>query len=310
MTKKLLFITLITATIISSQSAHAAEKGTRGLYIGGFGGGGTSDNDNISQSGVTYKRDEANAIPGYLADYIYNADLLVNVTGKSDPKATSLGGAQIGYELPEFQMGSYASGWGVRPVIELEGYYLGSSMNADLSNPNPEAFLPLANSVGSNPNTHAPLAANSHTFTDTMNLNMGVLLANTVFNFKTPWSSKILPYVGAGIGGAITSLSGANSTQTDNPQMPTGYEPDINHFNSNTNASSSAFATQAKVGIRAELFDKFSVFSEYRYLHVTNSSYTFGSTEYGVDHAKTSNWAVGIGSMNYHTGVLGIQYDI
>jgi len=310
MNKKKLLITLITAIIMTSQSAHAADKGSRGLYIGGFGGGGTSDNENISQSGVAYKRDEANAIPGYLADYNYNANLLVNVIGKSDPKTVSLGGAQIGYELPEFQMGSHLSGWGLRPAIELEGYYLGSSMNSNLSNPNPEAFQPLANAAGSNPNTHAPLAANSHTFTDTMNLNMGVLLANTVFNFKTPWSSKILPYVSAGIGGAITSLSGANSTQTSNPQMPTGYEPGINHFNSNTNASSSAFATQAKVGIRAELFDKFSVFAEYRYLHVTNSSYTFGSTEYGADHTKTSNWGVGIGSMNYHTGVFGFQYDL
>ncbi len=310
MNKKKLLITLITATIMASQPVHAGDKASRGLYIGGFGGGGTSDNDNISQSGVAYKRDEANEIPGYFAGDHYNANLLVNVTGKSDPKAISLGGAQIGYELPEFQMGSPASGWGVRPAIELEGYYLGSSMNTNLSNPNPETFQQAANSVGHNPNTHSPLAANSHTFNDTMNLNMGVLLANTVFNFKTPWSSKILPYVGAGIGGAITSLSGANSTQTSNPQMPAGYEPGINHFNSNTNASGSAFATQAKVGVRADLFDKFSVFAEYRYLHVTESSYTFGSTEYGEAHAKTSNWGVGIGSMNYHTGVLGFQYDL
>jgi len=310
MNKRKLLITLITATIMASQPVHAADKASRGLYIGGFGGGGTSDNDNMSQSGVAYKRDVANAIPGYADEYNYNADLLVNVIGKSDPKTTSLGGAQIGYELPEFQMGSHSSGWGLRPAIELEGYYLGSSMNSNLSNPNPEAFQPLANAVGGNPNTHSPLAANSHTFNDSMNLNMGVLLANTVFNFKTPWSSKILPYVGAGIGGAITSLSGANSTQTSNPQMPAGYEAGINHFNSNNNASGSAFATQAKVGVRAELFDKFSVFAEYRYLHVTDSNYTFGSTEYGIDHAKTSNWGVGIGAMNYHTGVLGFQYDL
>jgi len=308
MNKKNLLITLITATIMTSQSIHAEDKTSRGLYIGGFGGGGTSDNDNISQSGAAYKRDEANAIHGYLADYDYNANLLVNVTGNSDPKTVSIGGAQIGYELSEIQMGSN-SGWGLRPAIEIEGYYLGSSMSANLSNPNPEAFAAV-NSVGPNPNTHAPLAANSHTFNDTINLNMGVLLANTVFNFKTPWSNKILPYVGVGIGGAITSLSGANSTQTSNPQMPTGYEAGINHFNSNNNASGSAFATQAIIGVRAELIDKFSIFAEYRYLHVTDSNYSFGSTEYGLDHAKTSSWSVGIDSMNYHTGVFGFQYNL
>ena len=66
MNKKQLLITLITATIISSQPVHAGDKTSRGFYIGGFGGGGTSDNDNISQSGAAYKRDEANAIHGYL----------------------------------------------------------------------------------------------------------------------------------------------------------------------------------------------------------------------------------------------------
>ncbi|MEI6146346.1 MAG: hypothetical protein WCP66_08030 [Methylococcales bacterium] len=309
MNKKQLLITLITATIISSQPVHAGDKTSRGFYIGGFGGGGTSDNDNISQSGAAYKRDEANAIHGYLADYDYNANLLVNVTGKSESKTASIGGAQIGYELSEFQIGSSSSGWGLRPAIELEGYYLGSSMNTNLSNPNPEAFAAV-NSVGPNPNTHSPLAANSHTFNDTINLNMGVLLANTVFNFKTPWSNKILPYVGVGIGGAITSLSGANSTQTSNPQMPTGYEAGINHFNSNNNATGSAFATQLKAGVRAELFDKFSIFAEYRYLNITDSGYTFGSTEYGLEHAKTTSWNVNLGSMNYHTGVFGIQYNL
>lgn len=232
-----------------------------------------------------------------------------NVTGKSESKTASIGGAQIGYELSEFQIGSSSSGWGLRPAIELEGYYLGSSMNTNLSNPNPEAFAAV-NSVGPNPNTHSPLAANSHTFNDTINLNMGVLLANTVFNFKTPWSNKILPYVGVGIGGAITSLSGANSTQTSNPQMPTGYEAGINHFNSNNNATGSAFATQLKAGVRAELFDKFSIFAEYRYLNITDSGYTFGSTEYGLEHAKTTSWNVNLGSMNYHTGVFGIQYNL
>lgn len=296
---------LSTLLLASAVSTAYAGDNSRSFYAGVFGGGGISDNNNISQSGVAYKRDPANAIPGYLADYNYNADLLVNVIGYSAEKATGLGGIHFGYELPEIPMGG---NWGIRPAAELEGFYLGSSMSSNLSNPAPEIFTaPTGTIVGPNPTNHAPMGSNSHTFTDTFNLDMGVLLANGVFSLKTPWSNKIFPYLGVGIGGAISSLSGANSTQTSNPLNPTAYEAGINHFNSDTNSTSSAFASQAKAGIRAEIFGNLSAFVEYRFLHVTDTNYTFGSTEYGLEHAKTSPWSVGMGSMNYHSGVAGIQ---
>jgi opacity protein-like surface antigen len=297
---KILISTLLALGLTGINSLQAAEKTQTGFYLGGFGGGGTSDNDDFSQSGVAYKR--TGGSQGAYKDSGLNGNLLVDVTGHSDSKTSAMGGLHVGYEFSSISFGGNQSGWQLRPAVELEGYYLGSSMSGNLSNNNNEPVVNSSDPALTN------IAASEHKFTDSFNLNMGVLLANSIFNLKTPWSSKILPYIGGGIGGAITSLSGANSTQTQGGEH-TPYESNTNHFNSNTNASGSAFAAQAKAGIRAEIIDHVSVFAEYRYLHVTESNYTFGSTEYGNQHAQTSNWNVGLGSMNFHTGVFGMRYE-
>jgi opacity protein-like surface antigen len=298
MNHKLLMLVILTLGTTSVSSLQAAEKTSRGLYLGIFGGGGVSDNNNFTQSGVAYKRTDH--APFYKEDY----DLYVDTKGKADSNTAAIGGLHIGYEWSEIPLGNNQSGWGIRPALEVEGFYLGSSQSGNLINPRAERGVPLE---GPYTGVH-DFAANSHTFTDTFNVDMGVLLTNGIFTFNTPWSDKIFPYIGGGIGAAITSLSHANSTQTSNPLMPTGYEPGINHFNSNSNASSSSFATQAKAGLRVELIDKLSVFAEYRYLHVSASNYTFGSTVYPTEHAETSSWDSHFGSLNFHTGIFGIEY--
>ena len=108
------------------------------------------------------------------------------------------------------------------------------------------------------------------------------------------------------MGAAITSVSKADSAQYS-PGAPE-LSPYINHFNSNTNASSSSFAAQAKVGIRAEIFDQISVFAEYRYLYVSATNYTFGSTVYPGIHSQTSVWDSHFSASNFHSGVLGFEY--
>lgn len=292
---KFLILAVFALSATSASSLQAAEKTSRGLYLGVFGGGGVSDNSDFTQSGVAYKR--TNHAPFYAEDY----NLYVDTKGKAHSQSAAIGGLHIGYEWSEIPMGSH---WGLRPALELEGYYLGSSQSGNLTNPQTELGVPLHD-----PYTGAHnLVPHQHTFTDSFNVDMGVLLTNGIFTFKTPWSNKILPYIGGGIGAAITSLSKANSTQTSNPLLPTGYEAGINHYNANTNASSSSFATQGKAGIRAELIDHLSVFVEYRYLHVSASNYTFGSTVYPTQHAETSNWDSHLGSMNFHTGIFGIEY--
>ena len=54
--------------------------------------------------------------------------------------------------------------------------------------------------------------------------------------------------------------------------------------------------------------DHLSIFAEYRYLHVSATNYTFGSTVYPTAHAETSNWDSHLGSMNFNTGIFGIEY--
>lgn len=291
-------LTLFSLGTASVSSLQAAEKTSRELYLGVFGGGGVSDNNDFTQSGVAFKRTD------HAPYYKENYDLYVDTKGSANRKSAAIGGLHMGYEWSEIPMGSNQSGWGLRPALELEGYYLGSSQSGNLTNSQTELGIPLDSPYTGEHN----VVANSHTFADSFNIDMGVLLTNGIFTFKTPWSTKIFPYIGGGIGAAITSLSKANSVQTSNPLMPTGYEAGINHYNSNTNASSSSFATQGKAGIRAELMDHLSLFAEYRYLHVSSTNYTFGSTVYSTEHAETSNWDSRVGSMNFHTGIFGIEY--
>ncbi len=312
MNKKLVMASLLTLGITGIQTGHAEDKTSRGFYLGVFGGGGTSDNDHISQSGEAFKR--TGGLQGGYRDSGEDFNLLVNVDGKSQSHATSIGGLHLGYEFPELPIGNNLSDWGVRPAVELEGYYLGSSMSGTLTNRNPETFDGLAGGLVSLNGT-TQLDPGQHKFVDTFSQDMGVLLTNAVFSFKTPASKHILPYLGGGIGAAINSLSGSNSAQVASGSPYAGNEVGLNHFNSNSTASSSAFAAQFKAGVRAELFDRLSVFVEYRYLHVTDSNYTFGSTEYPAvgssypgGHAQTTAWNVGLGAMNYHTGIFGLQY--
>ena len=311
--KKTYIANLIAILVSFSQLGHSEDKTSRGFYVGGFGGGGTSDNDHISQSGEAFKR--TGGAQGIYRDSGEDFNLLVNVTGKSESQSTSLGGLHVGYEFPELQIGNNLSDWGVLTAIELEGYYLGSSISGTLTNPNPETFNGLEGGVVAIDET-TQLNAGQHKFVDTFNQDKGVLLTNVVFNFKTPFAKNFFPYIGGGIGAAINSLSGSNSAQIASGSPYAGNEIGLNHFNSNPNADNSAFAAQVKAGVRAQLIDKIAVFVEYRYLHVTDSSYTFGSTEYPAvgssypgGHAQTSSWNVGLASLNYHTGVFGVQYD-
>jgi len=282
---------LLAVGLTAVNTLQAAERTQRGLYLGLFGGGSTSDNSDFTQSGVAFKRKPPD-------EHDYN--LNVEVKGSSGSQTGALGGLHIGYEFLEIPMGNAYSGWGLRPAVELEGYYLGTSQSGVLSNPQTEIAVPVGGVGNYN------FAAGTHVFKDSFNLDRGVLLANSVFTFKTPWATTIFPYLGAGVGAAITSISGADSAQYS-PGTPE-LSPYINHFNSNTHASSSSFATQAKVGIRAEIWDHVAVFAEYRYLYVSATNYTFGATVYPGIHSETTAWDSHFGSTNFHSGVLGIEY--
>ncbi len=283
---------ILTFGLLSLNHAQATEQGQKGWYFGLFGGGSISDHGNFTQSGIAYKRlGDGQATANY--------DLYVDTKGRTHSKAGVLGGLHVGYEWAEIPFTDNASsGWGLRPALEVEGYYLGTSQSGYLANPSAEPAV----WHGVVEDSHS-LAAGTHTFKNAFKTDMGVLLTNIVLTFKTPWAHKIYPYIGGGIGAAITSLSDGDSRQID-----PAAEPTINHFNAHTSASSSSFAVQGKAGLRAEIMEHLAIFAEYRYLHVTATNYTLGATVYPSIHSDTSAWTTHFSGMDFHSGVLGIEY--
>ena len=191
--------------------------------------------------------------------------------------SVSLGGIQAGYEWNRRFSGS--SGWELSPAAELEGIYIGKH--------SPTGEMPVRPQALGMQYVTVPVTA-------------GVLLANAVFTVKTPYSDTIFPYLGAGAGIAFLSIKGSDSA---NPS-----EPGINHFNSDPDASDTAFAMQLKAGIKAEVNKNLSVFTEYRYLSIDSSSYTFGATDYPGLHLPTDTWRVNMGRQQYNLFVAGLQY--
>jgi hypothetical protein len=239
-------------------------------YIGVFGGGGATSTASVQQLG---------------SGYAPSGTVAVNAQGTSPSSAASMAGAHLGYEWDEFALGINESGWGVRPAIEIEGFYLGN---------NPSAAIVSPNSGGID-----------KTFQATLPNNNGVFVANAVFALKTPLSESILPYAGAGVGGATMNISSATSERTA--------EPGLNHYNTNPNASGSALAVNAKLGVRGEVVNSVSLFAEYRYVYLGSTGYTFGQTQGAGSaccstHPPTSNWSMNMGSQNYFMGAAGVEY--
>ncbi|MBI5447094.1 MAG: hypothetical protein HY939_00005 [Gammaproteobacteria bacterium] len=240
------------------------------IYIGGFAGGGSSTYVDLAQHGTALYS------PGK------GGPLSVNAYGKSDANASWIAGAHIGYKWAAFTDQNNRR-WNFVPAAELEAYYLGNTL------------------TGNNLNNETDRLA-QHDFRVSFPMHTGVFLANAVLNVNHATLQKFHPYVGVGVGTAIISISGANSTQT------TPAEPGINHYNSDPNASAWAFAAQPKIGVSFELANKTSLFVEYRFLYLSPNHYTFGSTQYST-HVGTTDWNVTMGPLCYNMGTIGIQFD-
>ena len=204
--------------------------------------------------------------------------LPINARGSTNSSTrVSLGGAHIGYEWEGWRLGQ--SQWAVKPAAELEGIYIGKH--------SPTGEMPVRPHALGMQYVTVPMTA-------------GLLMANAVFTIRTPYSDTILPYVGAGAGAAFLSIKGSDSA---NPS-----EPGINHFNSDPDASATAFAMQLKLGIKAKVQKNLHLFTEYRYLSIDSTSYTFGATDYPGLHLPTADWRVNMGRQKYNLFVAGLQY--
>ncbi|MCK9512291.1 MAG: outer membrane beta-barrel protein [Pigmentiphaga sp.] len=242
----------------------AADAGSeQGPYLGLFGGIGSASSSSLRQQGGFY-------LPGPLGRRV-----AVDADGRAGSKDVALGGIQAGYEWSRLNLGQ--TQWGLKPAVELEGIYIGKH---SLS-----GGLPIDPHVLGTQYVTLPMRAS-------------VLLANAVFTFQTPYSNKVFPYLGAGVGVARMSIKGADSA---NPN-----EPGINHFDSNPDASDSAFAMQFKAGLKGELTTNLFLFAEYRYLSISSTRYTFGETL--PPHLPTDPWDVSLGRQKYNLFSVGLQY--
>ncbi|MDP3561148.1 MAG: hypothetical protein Q8R83_03090 [Legionellaceae bacterium] len=271
------FFCLLFSSLMSSSYAGTMGEiphATLGkIYVGAFGGGGSLSSGNYSQHGTSfYPEDEG-------------GPLAVNAVGSAANKSEWLVGGHVGYKWPTRVLNNINSSWSFAPATELEGYYIGGvTLSADDKD---------------NDTTRI----DEHYFHVTYPLRTGVFLINSVLNVDHPSLDKFHPYVGVGIGAAVLAISGANSAQK------TPAEPGINHYNSNASDTSIAFAAQPKIGMAFDITPSASLFVEYRFLYLSASSYTFGSTVYPT-HKVTSDWDVKIGSQYYNMGTIGVHYDL
>lgn len=243
----------------------AAQSSTHeGWYIGAFGGRGASIATSLQQRGAVH----------------LNAHLSLPINAEGSTSSSThmwLAGMHAGHQWRQWKLGH--SRWGLAPALELEGLYIGRHA--------PTGEMPVRPRALGMQYVTVPIKA-------------GVLLANAVFTFDTPYSDSIRPYVGVGAGVASVSIKGSDSA---NPS-----EPGINHFNSDPDASDTAFAMQLKAGLKADINKKLSLFTEYRHLSINATRYTFGATDYPGLHLPTATWRVDMGRQKYNVFVAGLQY--
>lgn len=240
-------------------------------YVSVFGGAGTFSSFNISQFGAAFFEPEL------------GGPLAVDAFGSTNHVTTGFVGGNAGYQWSSFNL--FNTPIGLAPAVELEGYSLGKNTFSGHDINNDTTRLPEHDFFVSYPTT------------------TGVFLINAIANFDVVNQQRLHPYVGAGFGAAVLSITNANSTQVAPAEVG------VNHYNSDTNSTDTTFAGQVKAGLSFDLTKHISVFGEYRWLYLSDSSYTFGSTVY-PDHAATSSWLVKLGSQNYNLGAAGIRFSI
>lgn len=275
MMKKGLYASMFFSAFVSSAFANHARMmeptlapASGNFYIGAFGGGGSSDKFNNSQFGTAFFPEFA------------GGPLAVNAFGQTNSRSTWLAGAQVGYKAQEIEVNQQ---WTLGPAIELEGYYLGNnSFTGDLTNDT----------------TRLP----EHDFAVTYPMKRSVFLANAVISLDNI-CVRFHPYVGAGFGGAIVKIAGADAAQIAPPELG------INHYNSNTSDTAPTFAGQVKAGLSYDINKYVSLFAEYRWLYLSSTHFAFGSTVYPT-HVATSNWQVKVGPQQYNMGTAGVRFSL
>jgi opacity protein-like surface antigen len=234
-------------------------------YVSFFGGGGSSTKTNMSLYGTALFSEDL------------GGPLAVDAFGNTNSRSVGMIGGHVGFQWEDV----LTDAWTITPAIEAEGFYLSRSDFEGHEINNDTDRLP------------------EHDFDVTYPTSANVFLMNAVLNLNL--NTWFRPYVSAGLGGALVSISGATSIQVAPPEVG------VNHFNARTSDKDSVFASQVKVGATFAISQHFDVFAEYRWLYLAASHYTFGSTVY-PGHAVTTAWQLDLRSQNYNMGAAGIRY--
>jgi opacity protein-like surface antigen len=205
--------------------------------------------------------------------------LSVIAEGRLNKTSSGFGGVQVGYEWTK----PLCSGWSLAPAGELEVFFFKHKKKGHLINQTVNGL-------------------SEHDFIDSFHMNSSVVLANIVLAINNECFG-FSPYIGGGIGATRVSLHKADSFQVE------PIEAGLNHFNSNRNDSTWAFAAQAKAGLRYNFCQLFHIFAEYRYLYVDASNYILGATNY-TTHVPTSPWNVKVKNVHYNAFAIGVQFDL
>ena len=174
------------ASHLTIQSAPVIAPGK--LYVGAFGGGGSSNNFDASQFGTAFFPEAAGGA------------LSVNAFGQLNKQSTSFFGVQLGYQAPAIILDPC---WTLGPAAELEAYTMNRrSFNGSLHNETPRL--------------------DEHDFAVSYPMRSAVFLANAVLSYN---HSRLFvrPYIGFGIGNALVKISGANATQVNPPENVNHY---------------------------------------------------------------------------------------
>lgn len=238
-------------------------------YLSAFGGGGSLSSLSFAQLGTAFYPDAA------------GGPLAVNAFGHSDSRSEWMVGGNIGHFFAETTI-PFLSQWSFKPAAEIEGFYIGRNTLTGHDINNDTARLV------------------EHNFSVAYPMDVGGGLINAIAYFQHTSFPELQPYVGGGIGAGLVSLKNANSLQT------APLEVGINHYNSDPSDSDTAFVSQLKVGLGYNFNAHWSIFGEYRYIYVSSTDFTLGSTVYPT-HVATSNWNVKLGSQEYNMGVAGIR---
>jgi opacity protein-like surface antigen len=165
---------------IASCSVAQAQSGAptgRGVYLGVFGGGGSSQISGVTQMGTVFFTE------------VEGGPLNVDAAGGSSTDGVGLFGMQIGHE---WASGAPEGGWGLMPAVEVEGMYLAGTQSARLNNPT--------------------FRTPEHLFDDSLPMDNFAVLANGVLSFQTPLPN-FHPYIGFGLGATNVKVNGASSLQ-------------------------------------------------------------------------------------------------